>query len=418
VTLTDDDVLTFDHDPDENSTETIDFSELFPPGVTYTGSFELDRGKVRSFSKLLNALPMPALLVESSLNVMYANEPCSRFGLDPATLAGGPLSDLFPYPTDARHTKNLLRRVFQVRKAQIKELMIGTETARMWGRVHFRSLRIATERFVLVLVEDLTWEKKQLELTRRHQEELKQAHAELEKRVDQRTAQLKRTNEILQQEILERKKGETQIRASLREKEVLLNEVHHRVKNNLQIVSSLLALQGARTDDERFADVMKDSQNRIRSMSMIHEQLYSSKNLSKIDFSHYVKNLIRTLLESYSHMRSMVALDLRLDEVNLGVDTALPCGLIINELVSNCLKHAFPENRKGKVVVKLRRRQPNVYELSIADDGIGLPEEINYHQAESLGLKLVTNLAESQLGGRLGIKVAGGTAVKIVFQDR
>jgi PAS domain S-box-containing protein len=247
---------------------------------------------------------------------------------------------------------------------------------------------------------------------------LREAHQGLEARVAQRTEELVEANTRLEQEIAHRRLAEERIRRSLQEKEALLQEVHHRVKNNLQIISSLLALQRTHVRDEQTLGILKDSQSRIRSMAFIHEHLYQSQDLARIDFSEYIKDLIGALLQSYSETGARVSLELKVDSVFLGVGTALPCGLIINELVSNCLKHAFPEGREGEIRVELFRIGPHGYELTVADNGTGLPEGLDYRKSNSLGLRLVTNLTELQLHGSLDVSRAAGTEIKIVFQDR
>ncbi len=247
---------------------------------------------------------------------------------------------------------------------------------------------------------------------------LREAHQELEKRVDERTEELLEANKRLEQEIAQRKMAEERIRRSLKEKEALLQEVHHRVKNNLQIISSLLALQTTHVGDEKTRGVLTDSQSRIRSMAFIHEHLYQSQDLARIDFGEYMRDLMGALLQSYSHVGSRVSVKLELEPVYLGVGTALPCGLIINELVSNCLRHAFPEGREGEISVQLRSFEPHHYQLSVADNGTGLPEGLDYRQSNSLGLRLVTNLTELQLRGNLEVTSQNGTTVSIVFKDR
>jgi PAS domain S-box-containing protein len=253
---------------------------------------------------------------------------------------------------------------------------------------------------------------------KRAQEELRRAHDELEKRVQERTAELEALNERLLQEIGERTRAEVLLKESLGEKEVLLQEIHHRVKNNLQIISSLIALQSRQIDEERMVAVLNDSQNRIRSMALIHEQLYHSADLARIDFAGYLRNLSNTLLRSYADSAAAVTLKVEAEPVLLRVGTAIPCGLIVNELVSNCLKHAFPQGTKGEIRIGLSHSPEDRYTLLVADNGCGLPEDLDFRNSPSLGLRLITNLAESQLRGTLEIHSKPGVEVKIVFSDR
>jgi two-component sensor histidine kinase len=247
---------------------------------------------------------------------------------------------------------------------------------------------------------------------------LLEAHQELEKRVESRTRELVEANVRLEQEIAQRKTAEMGIRKSLKEKEALLQEVHHRVKNNLQIISSLLALQRTQVQDEKAMGVLRDSQGRIRSMAFIHEHLYKSPELSRIDFTEYIKDLVGALLQSYSEVAARIKLTLDLDPVFLGVSTALPCGLVLNEVVSNCLKHAFPSGRQGEIRIQLRHRGEREYEIGVIDDGVGFPEDLDYRTSQSLGLRLVNNLTELQLRGRLEVRADRGTAVWVTFEDQ
>jgi len=216
-------------------------------------------------------------------------------------------------------------------------------------------------------------------------------------------------------DITERKRAEEQIKQSIKEKEVLLREIHHRVKNNMQVISSLLNLQSAHIKDSQYKEILKESQNRIRSMALVHERLYQSENLANIDFHEYITSLVRGLFRSYNATADMVSLVIEVEDVSLGVDAAVPCGLIINELVSNSLKHAFPGGRKGEIKIVLHSVCEMV-ELTVADNGVGIPEDVDFRTTESLGLDLVTTLAEYQLGGEITLDRSEGTAFCITFE--
>jgi PAS domain S-box-containing protein len=210
---------------------------------------------------------------------------------------------------------------------------------------------------------------------------------------------------------------DAELRASLREKEALLKEIHHRVKNNLQIVSSLLNLHRPASADPAVTLFIDESRNRIRSIALLHETLYLSENLARIDFRLYVRSLGAHLMRTYAAYAPGVALDLKVDEVALGLDQAIPCGLIINELVSNALKYAFPENRPGRIHVHVGHVEggaPNEVLLAVVDDGVGLSEEFDPRTTRSLGLRLVNDLA-SQLGGKLVLTGGPGTRAEIRF---
>jgi two-component sensor histidine kinase len=216
-------------------------------------------------------------------------------------------------------------------------------------------------------------------------------------------------------DITGRKRSEEKIRKSLDEKEVLLKEIHHRVKNNLQIISSLLNLQTGQVKDRQLLEILRESQNRIRSMALIHERLYRSEDFSSVDFGQYVDGLTTFLVRSYAGASRCFNLRVDVQAVSLGVDVAIPCGLIINELVSNCLKHAFPQDAEGEITVALRREGEH-YLLRIEDNGVGLPRDIDLKKVESLGLQLVETLS-TQIGGTIDItSVPGrGTAFTITF---
>lgn len=222
--------------------------------------------------------------------------------------------------------------------------------------------------------------------------------------------------QIITRDITERKQAEKQIKASLREKEVLLREIHHRVKNNMQIISSLLNLQSGYTRDDRLFEAFRDCQNRIKSMALVHEKLYQSKDLASIDFKEYIHSLASSLFQSSRIDAGKVALKIDVGDVSLGSDHAVPCGLIINELVSNSLKHAFPGARKGEITIRLHPLDKNEIELLVSDDGVGIPESIDFKATRSLGLRLVTILAEEQLNGKIMVEREGGTAVHVTFK--
>ena len=201
----------------------------------------------------------------------------------------------------------------------------------------------------------------------------------------------------LEQSIAERKRAEQELRVSLEEKEVLLKEIHHRVKNNLQIISALLYLQGNKVEDARARAMFAESENRIKSMSLVHERLYQSPDLARIDLRDYVESLAGYLLRSYRVGPARIKLNVDVEDISLDVSTAVPCGLILNELLSNALKHAFPDGTDGEILINMRTAGDQ-YRLLVQDNGVGMPESVDYANSESLGLQLVSGLA-SQLGG-------------------
>jgi PAS domain S-box-containing protein len=208
----------------------------------------------------------------------------------------------------------------------------------------------------------------------------------------------------------------SQLKSSLKEKEVLIKEIHHRVKNNMQIVSSMLNLQAHHVkDDEMACDVLMESRNRVRSMAMVHEKLYQSKDLTHINFEDYIRRLVLDLFSSYGISQDQIKLIINVKDIMLNIETAVPCGLIITELVSNSLKHAFPQGRKGELKLSVKKFDDN-FELIISDSGIGFPEDLDYKKTHSLGLELVNTLVH-QIEGTISMDSYHGTEFKIIFKE-
>ncbi len=213
---------------------------------------------------------------------------------------------------------------------------------------------------------------------------------------------------------LERIRAEADVRASLREKEVLLQEIHHRVKNNLQVISSLLNLQSRTLQDPVVLDLLRDSQNRVRSMALVHEKLYRSSDLARIDLAEYVHSLTSQLQHTYADRADRVALQVEAAGSRVDIDTCIACGLILNELISNALKHAFPDGRAGTLTVELRPVDRRRLALRVADDGIGFPAGVDFRTLPSLGLQLVNSLV-AQIDGVITLRRAAGTEFVIEF---
>jgi PAS domain S-box-containing protein len=215
-------------------------------------------------------------------------------------------------------------------------------------------------------------------------------------------------------DITVRKHTEIRLKASLKEKNLLLKEIHHRVKNNLQIISSLLRLQTRYVKDKEAIEIFRDSQNRVRAMAMIHENLYQSSDLGRIKFSDYIRSLINNLIRCYG-LDKATNIKLNINKVLLPIDTAIPCGLIINELVTNAIKHAFVE-ANGDINIDFIDLGQGKYSLSVSDNGIGVPEDIEISKNQSLGLQLVWNLVE-QLEGTITFNTKLGTLFTITFAE-
>jgi PAS domain S-box-containing protein len=216
-------------------------------------------------------------------------------------------------------------------------------------------------------------------------------------------------------DITETKRAEEQLRASLSEKEILLKEIHHRVKNNLQVICTLLELQSDYIVDDRSRKFFMESQDRIRSMALVHEKLYQSKDFSCIDFAGYINSLTNHLYRSYVTNPELISLSAEVGNVTLGIDEAIPCGLIINELVSNSLKYAFPDGRKGDITVRFHADDQGLITLTVADNGAGFPAGLNFRETDSLGLQLV-NMLTTQLRGDIDLLTDQGTSFTIHFK--
>jgi len=220
----------------------------------------------------------------------------------------------------------------------------------------------------------------------------------------------------LLEDVTDRRMVDERLQQSLKEKEVLLKEIHHRVKNNMQVIYSLLNLQARGIADKSIRAMFEESRNRVSSMALIHEKLYGSKDLAHIDFKGYLQSLVSGIADTYK--RHDVVFDLDMEPVALDVNTGIPCGLIVNELVSNSLKYAFPEGRKGTITVGLGKNSEDGYVLTVADNGIGFPAEVDFRNTSSLGLKLV-NVLTRQIHGTIelsgGLSRTEGTRFRMTF---
>jgi two-component sensor histidine kinase len=228
------------------------------------------------------------------------------------------------------------------------------------------------------------------------------------------------TNEMIEsvsREIEDRTQAEEHLITSLKEKEILLRELYHRTKNNMQVISSLLELQSITIDDKKTLQMFKDIQNRIRSIALVHEKLYQSKDLSNVNLKEYIADLIHALLISYEGRKRRVSLKADVDNIFLSLDTVTPCGMIISELVSNSLKYAFPDESKGEIIIGFHLTDDGEVNLRISDNGIGLPEGLDFRNAKSLGFKLICKLTEDQLKGTVELEDRKGTAFLVKFRE-
>ncbi|MFH0895833.1 MAG: PAS domain S-box protein [Bacteroidota bacterium] len=226
---------------------------------------------------------------------------------------------------------------------------------------------------------------------------------------------IEKANVQLQFEMTEKQKAEKKLLKSLEEKEVLLKEVHHRVKNNLQIISSILNLQSYYIKNEETKVMFQESQDRIKTMALVHENLYQSKDFSRIDLSFYIRNLVNNLYRSYNVDLSNIKLNLEVNQIYLNLDVGIPCGLILNELISNSFKYAFHGRKEGSITIRLLEIDQETFELDVSDDGVGMDKNVDFANIKSLGLQLVKTLVD-QINGEISINTENGTHYRITFK--
>ncbi|MGZ7046789.1 MAG: response regulator [Methanobacterium sp.] len=250
-------------------------------------------------------------------------------------------------------------------------------------------------------------------IERKHaEEELKKHRDHLEELVEKRTIGLKEANKQLLREINERKQAEEEIRASLEEKKILLDEIQQRIQNSLQIIIKIIDGEYFPDDYKNFHDFNKEIQNRAKAVELINEMLYKSEDFAMIDFASYIRNLTEYLYDFYNVNPRLIRLDMDIEGIPLDIDVAIPCGLIINELVTNSIKHAFNGN-KGKIFINLSRKNDRTI-LIVADNGKGLPEKLKLDEADTSGFRLVNKLV-NQLHGRIELNRFNGTEFRVIF---
>ncbi|MGR3175542.1 MAG: sensor histidine kinase [Candidatus Scalindua sp.] len=227
--------------------------------------------------------------------------------------------------------------------------------------------------------------------------------------------ELSKKKRELQVRIYECTYAEEKIKASLKEKEALLREVHHRVKNNLQIISSLLDMSSMQTDNQETMDLFADSRNRVNAMALVHTQLYGSERFDKINMEKHIQELSRNLLQIYA-MENTIVLDIKSNDMYFTVNQAIPCALVLNELITNICKHAYREGQKGMISISMQKSDDNTFLLRVKDDGVGIPEGFDIGKVKSLGLSLVRNLVYNQLKGKIDVRRNKGTEFLIEFK--
>ena len=245
---------------------------------------------------------------------------------------------------------------------------------------------------------------------------IEELYTNLENKVNERTKELKETNYLLEKEIMIKDNTTLKLQNSLQEKEILLKEIHHRVKNNLQVISSLLYLQSSKILEKEYKEIFNESQNRIKSMALVHEKLYKSVDLSGVELSDYIHSLISYLFKSYNVNYHKIKQEIQIDNIILSIDKSMPFGLIINELVTNSLKYAYEGREDGILRISIIKGMDEIIKVSVFDDGIGIPEDFDIKNSTSLGLRLVQTLV-SQLEGTLHIVSNHGTEFIFEFSE-
>lgn len=219
------------------------------------------------------------------------------------------------------------------------------------------------------------------------------------------------------QDITELKKTEEKIRKSLKEKEILLRELYHRTKNNMQVISSMLSMRSLYSQNEEIKNLLDETKNKILGMALVHEKLYQSNDLSRINLKIYLIELVELLKNNLLIESANIVIVTAMEEVNANIDTAIPCGLIVNELFTNAVKHAFPDGRKGTIKIQMKKTERDEILISVTDDGIGFPDSIDLKNTESYGLEAIVMLSELQLGGSLELEKKEGTRFTLAFKE-
>ncbi|MCP4287097.1 MAG: HAMP domain-containing protein [Gammaproteobacteria bacterium] len=220
----------------------------------------------------------------------------------------------------------------------------------------------------------------------------------------------------LKDTVISRDRLLTEVKDSLKEKEVLLQEIHHRVKNNMAVISSLLDLHMDQIQNQEAAAVLQDSRQRVRAMAMAHEELYRSKDLAHLKLSEYISNLVFSIEQLFGVVANRITIQTQLENLPVNMDQAIPLGLIINELVTNAMKHAFPEGRPGTITVSMESKEEAEIELMVADDGIGIPKELDWRNTDTMGLMIAVNLVQ-QIRGSIELDRSRGTCWEITFKE-
>jgi len=309
------------------------------------------------------------------------------------------------YRTNFTIEKTLREKELLIKDNQIYKLQLEKNKARRITLVLLILLLIIIAIFLLFNY----YKKKKLN------ELLAETNGELENKVAHRTSELNETNKNLRNEIKIRKETGNKLKSSLQEKDVMLKEIHHRVKNNLQVISSIINIQSRSSKNEEFIKMFTDTQNRVISMSLVQEQLYFSDDLALVDFDKYVRSLVDNLFGAYNVNIKKIKTIINIKNILLNINTAIPCGLLINEIVTNAIKHGFTDNRKGEIIITMKKHKNSYFYLEISNNGVDMPAEIDYKKADSTGMELIRILIV-QLSAEVEIIKENGVLYKLKFK--
>ncbi|MBL8910121.1 MAG: PAS domain S-box protein [Archangium sp.] len=350
------------------------------------------------FRLAIEAAPAGMLMVDHAGKIVLVNAQVEKlFGYRRDELIGQPIEMLVPERFRANHpaSRGGLANATRARPMGAGRELFGlrADGSEVPVEIGLSPLKTDEGDFILSSIVDVTERRRAAMERERLLGELRSLNAELEQRVRARTSELT---------------------SALEEREVLLQEIHHRVKNNLQVISSLINMQRRKLEAGPPRDALQECQLRVQAIALIHEKLYQSKNYARVAFPAYVRSLASSVFHATGVSPRAVQLEVEIDDLALAVDRAIPCGLVLSELISNALKHGFPDGRGGTIKVTLRKLDPGRVSLEVSDDGVGLPPHFDLERTSTLGLQLVRTLAE-QLGAKMTVRGVGGASFELEF---
>ena len=371
--------------------------------ITSRKNAELELIEARNtYRKLFNNSLVGILLVKRDGNIVKTNTALCKFmGYKESELLNKNVLDFYQYPSQRKKAVAQLEKTGRLENFSAP--MVRKDGSIIYLIANSSKVILRGEEFYQTTCMDITDLKKAEEKLKKHKEKLVSL-------VDKRTANLRK-------EIKERKIAEKELNRSLQEKKILIKEINHRVKNNLQILSGIFDLQALKEDNNKIQKILLEGKNRIKSMALIYDLLYHSEDISHINFSNYIKNLIEIIQETFQQKRKNICIETDLEEIYLPMSKANPCAMVVNEIVVNAFLHAFPHNYQGerKISISSSELSNSKVEIIVKDNGIGLPPKINLDNYNTLGFHLIKILVEDQLEGEIDLKRTEGTLFRIIF---